>query len=119
MGDPVVVDPDEAGPEAAAPAELDEAGVAELLGAGLGWTLAAELGSMRATLGEATTTALGSGDGVGCSPARGGPTKTRAARMPIATRIPATSPATIVTADLMAREGTSPNGPRATSEGRC
>jgi hypothetical protein len=59
------------------------------------------------------------GDGVGWRPTGSGPTKTNAARMPPATRMPASRPAMIVTAVLMRREGTSTDEPQAALMARC
>jgi hypothetical protein len=69
--------------------------------------------------GEGDTEGATVGGGVGRRPTGSGPTKTKAARTPAATRTPASRPARIVTPVFMRREGTSTDGPGRHDRGRC
>jgi hypothetical protein len=105
-------DPDAAGdssdPDAAGDSSADAAtvGLGEKVGDGLGE-------------GLTDGSALKDGEGVGRRPTGSGPTKTNAARMPAATRTPASRPARIVAADLIRRQGTSTDRARASRRGHC
>ena len=109
-------------PEGAADADAGADGVAvaeppaEALGDGLGDALGDGLGD---GLADGSVTTEGDGVGDGRSPTGSGPTKTNAARIPTATSTPASRPARIVTPDLIRRQGTSTDEPRARPESRC
>jgi hypothetical protein len=107
-GEPAGVGDDGAPPDDDGPSDSFGDGLATWLGA-------------RDALGEGLATWLGATEalGDGRRPTGSGPTNTRAARTPAATRTPARSPARIDTADLIAREGTSPVEAEAASRGRC
>ena len=117
-------------PEAAGDAELGAAEPLGKLGAGLlsvGELLGtAELpGAVDAQaaigLADGATEADGVivGDGFGRSPTGSGPTKTRAARMPPATRTPTRRPAMMVIPVFIAAEGTSTDGRGRSDHERC
>ena len=116
--------------EALGPAELGAADPLGKLGAGLlsvGELLGtAELpGAVDAQaaigLADGATEAVGMivGDGFGRSPTGSGPTKTRAARMPPATRTPTRRPAMMVIPVFIAAEGTSTDGRGRRDHERC
>ena len=82
----------------------------EALGTDGGEALATGGGEGLAT-SDGVGLSAGVGAGVGRSPIGSGPTKTRAARMPAATRMPASRPDRIATPVFMPAEGTSTSVP--------
>jgi hypothetical protein len=66
--------------------------------------------ALGAGLGEGDADGMSVGAGVGRNPTGSGPTNTRAARMPDATRMPTTRPASMVIPVFIAAEGTSTDG---------
>ena len=110
-------------PLAEAEAELlgavDTLGATDTLGAGepLGGTDGQPM--LAAGLGEGDADGMTVGGGVGRNPTGLGPTRTKAARMPNATRTPTSRPATTVTPVFIAAEGTSTDGRGRRAGCRC
>ena len=103
-------------PEVAAVGKPGVDGATEADATGDGDAVTTGLGEAEA---DATGMSDGDGVGVGRNPTGSGPTKMNAARTPAATRTPASSPARIVRADLIRRQGTSTDEPQAVDRGRC
>ena len=102
-----------------AEAEAELLGATDTLGAGepLGGTDGQPM--LAAGLGEGDADGMTVGGGVGRNPTGLGPTRTKAARMPNATRTPTSRPARTVTPVFIAAEGTSTDGRGRRAGCRC